>query len=680
MKLMRHSHGLGAIGACVAIASCGVIEDPQSELEQSSHALFTPADDREPTIRSVADIHAKRAAFIDFIWGGRGFPTSSAVQLAKNIPSPVSGLSNLKRVDEIRVNMEANQQSLGYHFIPDKPNGRLVVFSPGHVCTFNDAPDSADVKSGEQRTIKHLLVDGYAVYALFMPLTVPGVSEQECGLMTGKHNTLIGNPPPGITGSPLKFFLEPVAVGLNYLRSRSVQDGFPQYEDVYMTGLSGGGWTTVVYAAIDPSIRKSVHVAGSLPLYVSWAIGDAEQKAFSHVVSYVDLYLMGSHGPGRRQTQVLLRKDDCCFGPATGHPPYLTDAGITWEQAIRSYEKRVREIIIALGSGTFRLEIDEAAPGHMFSWHTIVDTILAEFNDARRYVAAANGTDAFVRGMDGNLHHHGASGWTNTGFPLVGTAAVTHGVVNAHDVFYRDPSNKLVHAWSSGNGTWQKESMGGIANSDPVAVGSGGQNHVVALGTNYLLYRWTKSGSTWSFSRIDSSFKGLGVPALVSVGTNKLEVFTRGWDRVLYQHSYNGSSWSGRKTVGGIVLDSPSAVVENGNLRVYTRGREPNLFEVFKSPSGSWQWANLSVKTGTTGHVGSPSAVLRNGKVQVFMRTLTDSLTSFTLGSTWTVTPHGGAMTGSPTATAGGAFVRGTDRGLSLFNGTSWVGRQGVFD
>ena len=35
-----------------------------------------------------------------------------------------------------------------------------------------------------------------------------------------------------------------------------------------MIGLSGGGWTTVVYAAIDERISDSFSVAGSIPFYL----------------------------------------------------------------------------------------------------------------------------------------------------------------------------------------------------------------------------------------------------------------------------------------------------------------------------------------------------------------------------------------------------------------------------
>jgi hypothetical protein len=47
-------------------------------------------------------------------------------------------------------------------------------------------------------------------------------------------------------GSVMKFFLEPVAVCLRYLKTRAAADEFPAYEDFSMIGLSGGGWTTLV--------------------------------------------------------------------------------------------------------------------------------------------------------------------------------------------------------------------------------------------------------------------------------------------------------------------------------------------------------------------------------------------------------------------------------------------------
>ena len=95
------------------------------------------------------------------------------------------------------------------------------------------------------------------------------------------------------SGNQLKFFLEPVAVSLNYLK--------PRYKEVNMAGLSGGGWTATLYAAVDPTIRYSFPVAGSIPLYLrtGGSVGDKEQylEEFYRIAGYPDLYVLGAYGP-----------------------------------------------------------------------------------------------------------------------------------------------------------------------------------------------------------------------------------------------------------------------------------------------------------------------------------------------------------------------------------------------
>jgi hypothetical protein len=57
-------------------------------------------------------------------------------------------------------------------------------------------------------------------------------------------------------------FLEPPIVALNALLA--TRDD----RDIGMIGVSGGDWTTTWIAALDPRIRESVPVAGSLPLFL----------------------------------------------------------------------------------------------------------------------------------------------------------------------------------------------------------------------------------------------------------------------------------------------------------------------------------------------------------------------------------------------------------------------------
>lgn len=332
-------------------------------------------DDRAITVHSAREVATKRRALIQYLWGTNGFPKQRLPDvIVTNVPSPVKQLGQLARVDEFRFELAPGLQGLAYHFIPSRPNGELVVVHHGHACTLDDDPRSADVGYGLQRTINALLREGYGVLGVFMPHQRPG----DC---TGGHDALMQT---STTGSPLKYFLEPVAISLNQLKTQSRAGHFPKYRAFHMTGLSGGGWTTTVYAAIDPTIRCSFPVAGTIPLYlrVAGSIGDREQyeASFYRLAGYPDLYVLGAHGRGRKQVQILVRRDDCCFGQAQ-HDEKVT--GMSYAESLRDYEGRVCAALDGIGRGSFRLEIDEIAPSHMISHHAIEDVILPELRSAR---------------------------------------------------------------------------------------------------------------------------------------------------------------------------------------------------------------------------------------------------------------------------------------------------------
>lgn len=432
-SLLLATVGLTVLGGAVSSRSPFLLH--VAEAAAPANGLV---DDGRITIVSAADVAAKRAALIQFIWGSSGFPTDTLpTSVARNLASPVQNLGNLERVDALHISMDAGEKGLAYHFIPRQKNNRLVILHHGHACTFDDSSDLADTGYGMQRTIDALLSDGYSVLAAYMPHSIP----DDCGLTAAHDNMFRTITLP--TGSPMKFFLEPLAVSLNYLKTQSSSDGFPRYRDFSMVGLSGGGWTTTVYAAIDPTVKLSIPVAGTLPLYLrsGWSIGDTEQTlpAFYQVAGYLDLYVLGAAGDGRGQVQVLNRRDDCCFGEAEYS---VEDAGRPFGEAVRQYEAQVRSAIAGLGAGSFRLEIDEAAPAHMISWNTLVNVILAELSgpQAAETRSAAVG---FMRGANGHLWY----GDSDTGLPMVGMPSVLQGIGDDVDVFFRDPANRLKHAW-----------------------------------------------------------------------------------------------------------------------------------------------------------------------------------------------------------------------------------------
>lgn len=325
-------------------------------------------DDRAITIHSPADVEQKRQQLIQYLWGADGFPSRRLPDaVLTQVPSPVKHLIHLQRVDSLLIDMAPGLQGLAYHFVPQRANGALVVVHHGHGCTLDDEPGPADVGFGLQRTIAALLREGFGVLGVFMPHLRPG----DC---TGGHDAMFRLT---TTGSPMKYFLESTAVSLNYLRTRSAADHFPNYRDFHMVGLSGGGWTTTVYAALDPTIRCSFPVAGTIPLYLraGGSVGDREQyePSFYRLAGYPDLYILGASGADRMQVQILVRQDNCCFGEAQHD---AKSSGRAYAEALRDYECRVRAALANLGPVSFRLEIDETAPSHMISHYAIEEVIL----------------------------------------------------------------------------------------------------------------------------------------------------------------------------------------------------------------------------------------------------------------------------------------------------------------
>src|SRR5713101_12313 len=198
-------------------------------------------DDRAITVHSAREVTERRRELIQYLWGDEGFPAKRLPNIVQtNVASPVKQLAHLERVDELRMDLAPGLQGLAYHFIPQHPNRELVVVHHGHTCTLDDDPSPRDVGYGLQRTIDALLRGGYGVLGVFMPHQRPG----DC---TGGHDAMCQL---STRGSPIKYFLEPTALILNYLKSRSRSDHFPKYRAFHMIGLSGGGWTTTIYAAI----------------------------------------------------------------------------------------------------------------------------------------------------------------------------------------------------------------------------------------------------------------------------------------------------------------------------------------------------------------------------------------------------------------------------------------------
>ena len=295
------------------------------------------------TLTSESELLARRAELIRYIWGIGGLPRQPPTLITENITdSDFSSLDNLKRIDQITIAMAHGVNSIVYLFHPERDNHKLMIYHQGHRGGF---------LLGKE-TIAYFLGKGYSVAAFAMPLlgmnNQPVVELPRFGklrLHTHDHLRYLDT----ATFSSLRFFLEPVAMLLNYVEQEH------NFQSVSMTGVSGGGWTTTLCAAVDPRIIHSYPVAGTLPVYLSSEveIGDYEEALpdFYRIANYPELYILSSYGEGRHQVQILNYSDSCCFGGVG----YLT------------YEPVVIQALAALGPGSFEVYLDTTHHDHAIS-------------------------------------------------------------------------------------------------------------------------------------------------------------------------------------------------------------------------------------------------------------------------------------------------------------------------
>ncbi|SDH08006.1 hypothetical protein [Nonomuraea jiangxiensis] len=312
---------------------------PVAPVNQESAAKFGPeyktlppavvGVDIEPLIgmNTTEDIEARRAFLAGYVWKGAGRPTTlPAVEQGVAAPEELKDITGVRRIDLLTVRLRYQVTAKVYDLLPRKPwNHRLALYHNGH----GEPPESMI------RTAQALLDRGYRVMAYAMPFhhwNAQGIEDPDhpgTMLPPPSHRELASWERPEF--STLTFFLEPLTVTLNYAeqtyRPRSVE----------MIGLSGGGWTTTVYSALDPRVTRSYPVAGSLPFFLRAAspkpgptIGDFEQTKESFPGFYaassddfLDMYVMASIGENRGQLQILNRFDKCCFN-GVSHRVYQT--------------------------------------------------------------------------------------------------------------------------------------------------------------------------------------------------------------------------------------------------------------------------------------------------------------------------------------------------------------------
>ena len=295
-------------------------------------------------LNSVDDILKLKIYLINYIWKENTLNHSNfPINIENNIiDQNYSDLKNLKQIDKFLISMEYDVNSTSYLFLPENSNDELIIYHQGHDGGFING----------KNTIQFFLNEGYSVLAFSMPLL--GMNNQpiadtefgEIKLVSHEYFQFIESQ----DFSPLKFYFEPVSSSLNY-----IENNF-NFTNFYMIGISGGGWTSTIYPALDTRISKSFAVSGSLPLPLRinpQDIGDYEQQnpKFYSIANYLEFYIMSSHGQNREFIQIFNKFDPCCF------------SGTLFEL----YETDLHESISKLNSGSFEIILDDTHKKHEIS-------------------------------------------------------------------------------------------------------------------------------------------------------------------------------------------------------------------------------------------------------------------------------------------------------------------------
>ena len=288
------SLGVGAVISKLEVYSIVPSVDPISA-EFGAYNIYRITDN--------ASASTLRNSLISEIWSGNGFPSSGANSVATSVTDPLATYSlspsNILRVDQFTIAIPNGSGGTGdtrypYLWRPTTVTSinKLVIFHCGHT-----ADATAWNLSYQGQFVKELVQAGYTVCGVFMP---PG--------NVTAHNAL---PYPTDLLNPLRYFIDPVIRAINQLETES-------FSAIYMVGMSGGGWTTNMCAALDERIIKSNAHASGFPCYMiefnrdyeQWLPGLGVQR-----LDYVDLYIMST--TSSRKMKLSYDATEALFDQAT---------------------------------------------------------------------------------------------------------------------------------------------------------------------------------------------------------------------------------------------------------------------------------------------------------------------------------------------------------------------------
>ncbi len=384
---MSNRFAVAALLVVVFTSICGAEDEKLKDFKIDGLVRF----------KSSAEAEATREKLIKAIWPA-GLPKTRPTRhdVPKDSPE-VASIDQALFTSATRLDVNVSGFDWYAHVFLLKPkaaspNGaRLSIVHGGHM---PEGPKNYLV-AGLSDSINQLLKEGFIVAVVQMPLV--GWNKDRDGVIEGKdfevtrrgtsgHDELFAKVEPTLKAGAMRFFLEPITQALNEMLVE-----YPKPEQTLMIGLSGGGWTTHLYAAVDTRVDVSIPVAGALPLYARpfspGSKGDAEQEyagifaeedsdkdgvldKATGIASWLEVFALGGISPAkdgpRKQIQVLNLYDSCCFS----------------SDVYKTYAEPLAGVVDKIDGSNWSIFIDDSHRDHLISEH-VLKNVLAKMTAGR---------------------------------------------------------------------------------------------------------------------------------------------------------------------------------------------------------------------------------------------------------------------------------------------------------
>jgi hypothetical protein len=274
---------------------------------------------------------------------------------------------------------------------------------------------------------------------------------------------------------------------------------------------------------------------------------------------------------------------------------------------------------------------------------------LGRVTSAPAAVSSNGELDLVVRGYDDALWYHDGASWQNAGGRLLSGPAVASRAADQFDVFAAglDDSvepNYLV-VWHN---QWDGANWAGWEALDDPDEGS--------------------PPSVWPTVGRNVPTPEFSAPAVVTNGSNQLDLFWLWPDNTLRWRHFDGTVWGPWVNLGGMLASGPGAVAHDGQIDVFARGVDEALWTLTyrndnweRRPDGSYNWQRVELQGMPEGVTiaSAPAAVSpAAGQVLVIVRGSDDRLWQLAYdGSSWGDWYPAGADKSTTPGRIGGALA-----------------------